>query len=43
MPQFEQWENVTFCQKSGKSASKTFQMFNQAYSKEVFGHRAVFE
>lgn len=43
MSQFEQWENVSFCQKLGKSARETFQMIKQAYSKEALGHSAVFK
>jgi hypothetical protein len=43
MSQFEQQENVKFCQKLGKSASKTFQMIKQAYGKEAFGRSAVFK
>jgi hypothetical protein len=35
MLQFEQWENIKFWQKLGKSASKTFQMIKQAYGKEA--------
>jgi hypothetical protein len=41
MSQFEQWENVRFCQKLGKSTSKTFQMIKQEYGKEALGHSAV--
>jgi hypothetical protein len=43
MSQFEQRENVKFCQKLGKSASKTFQMIKQAYTKETLGCSAVFK
>jgi hypothetical protein len=43
MSQFEQRENVKFCQKLGKSASKTFHMIKQAYDKEVLGHSALFK
>jgi hypothetical protein len=42
MLQFEQWENVKFCQKLCKSASKTFQMIKQAYGEQAFGRNAVF-
>jgi hypothetical protein len=42
MLQFEQWENVRFCQKLGKPASKTFQMIKQAYGKETLGRSALF-
>jgi hypothetical protein len=41
--QFEELENVKFCQKLGKSASKTFQMIKQVYSREALGHRIVFK
>jgi hypothetical protein len=41
--QFEQQEKVKFCQKLGKSASKTFQMIKQVYSKEAFGCSTVFK
>jgi hypothetical protein len=41
MSQFEQWANIKFCQKLGKSASKTFQMIEQAFGKEALGHSAV--
>jgi hypothetical protein len=37
MSQFEQWENVKFCQKLGKSTSETFQMIKQAYDEEAVG------
>jgi hypothetical protein len=40
MLQFEQWENVSFCQKLGKSASETFQMIKQAHGKEALGRSA---
>jgi hypothetical protein len=43
MSQFEQQENVKFCQKLGKSSSETFQMVKQAYSKEALGRSAVFK
>jgi hypothetical protein len=36
MSQFEQWENVKFCQKLGKSASEAFQMIKQAYGEEAW-------
>jgi hypothetical protein len=42
MLQFEQWENVKFCQKLGKCSSEMFQMIKQAYSKEALGRTAVF-
>jgi hypothetical protein len=42
MPQM-QWENIKFCQKSGKFASKMLQMTNQAYSEKALGHSAVFK
>jgi hypothetical protein len=41
--QFEQRENIKFCQKLGKSASKTFQMIKRAYSEEALGHSALFK
>jgi hypothetical protein len=41
MSQFEQQENVTFYKKLGKSASETFQMIKQVYSKEALGRSAV--
>jgi hypothetical protein len=37
MSQFQQQENVKFCQKLGKSASETFQMIKQTYSEEASG------
>jgi transposase len=43
MLQFEQRENIKFCQKLGKSASETFQMINQAYGEEALGRSAVFK
>jgi hypothetical protein len=43
MSQFEQWANIKFCQKLGKSASETFQMIKHAYGIEVLGHSAVFK
>jgi hypothetical protein len=43
MSQFEQRENVQFCQILGKSASETFQMIKQAYGEEALGHSAVFK
>jgi hypothetical protein len=42
MSQFEQRENVKFCQKLGKSASETFHMIKQAYG-EALGCSAVFK
>jgi hypothetical protein len=39
----EQWENVKFCQKLGKSASETFQMIKQACGKEALGRSALFK
>jgi hypothetical protein len=36
MSQFEQRENVKFCQKLGKSASETFHMIKQAYGEEAW-------
>jgi hypothetical protein len=42
MLQFEQWENVKFCRKLGKSASKTFQIIKQAYG-EALGCSAAFK
>jgi hypothetical protein len=41
MSQFEQRENVKFCQKLGKSASETFHMIKQAYG-EALGRSVVF-
>jgi hypothetical protein len=43
MWQFEQQENVKFCQKLGKSTSETFQMIKQVYDKEALGCSAVFK
>jgi hypothetical protein len=43
MSQFEQWENIKFCQKFGKSPSKMFQMIKQAYGEEALCHSAVFK
>jgi hypothetical protein len=43
MLQFEQWENVKFCQKLGKSASIRFQMIKQGYGEEALGCSAVFK
>jgi hypothetical protein len=37
MSQFEQQENVTFCQKLGKSASKMLQMIQAVYIEEALG------
>jgi hypothetical protein len=42
MSQFEQRENVKFCQKLGKSASEMFHMIKQAYGKAL-GSSAVFK
>jgi hypothetical protein len=42
MSQFEQRENVKFCQKSGKSATEMFHMNKQAYG-EALGCSAVFK
>jgi hypothetical protein len=42
MLQFKQWEKGLFCQKLGKSPSKTFQI-KQVYGEEALGHIAVFE
>jgi hypothetical protein len=41
MSQFEQWENIKFYQKLGKSTSKMFHIIKQAYGKEALGHSAV--
>jgi hypothetical protein len=43
MSQFDQWENVKYCQKLGKSASETFQMIKQRYGEEALGRSAVFK
>jgi hypothetical protein len=43
MLQFEQQENVKFCQKLGTSASETFQVIKQVCGKEALGHSAVFK
>jgi hypothetical protein len=43
MSQFEQWENVEFCQRLGKPASETFQMISQAYGEEALACSAVFK
>lgn len=37
MSQFEQGENMKFCQKLGESESKTFQMIKEAYGKGAVG------
>jgi hypothetical protein len=42
MTQFEQRENVKFCQKLGKSVSETFHMIKQAYG-EALGRSALFK
>jgi hypothetical protein len=42
MSQFEQRENVKFCQKLGRFASETFHMIKQAYGKAL-GLSAVFK
>jgi hypothetical protein len=42
LSQFEQQENVKFCQKLGKSASEMFHMIKQVYS-EALGRSAVFK
>jgi hypothetical protein len=41
--QFEQRENVKFCQKLGKSTSETFHMIKQAYDEEALGCNAIFK
>jgi hypothetical protein len=41
--QFEQWENVKFCQKLGKTNSKMFQMIKQPYGKEALDPSSVFK
>jgi hypothetical protein len=41
MSQFEQRENVKFCQILGKSASETFKMKKQTYGQEALGRSAV--
>jgi hypothetical protein len=41
--QCEQWENVKFCQKLGKSAIKTRQMIKQVYREEALGCSAAFK
>jgi hypothetical protein len=43
MSQFEQMENVKFCQKLCKSASETFQMIKKAYGEETLSLNAVFK
>jgi hypothetical protein len=43
MSQFEQRENIKFCQNLGKSTSETFQMIKQAYGEEALGCSAVFK
>jgi hypothetical protein len=43
MSQFEQWEDIKFCQKSGESNSEMFQMIKQAYGEEALGRSAVFK
>jgi hypothetical protein len=43
MWQFEQQENLKFCQKLGNSTSETFQMIKQVYGEEVLGRSAVFK
>jgi hypothetical protein len=42
MLQFEHHENVKFCQKLGKSASKMFQMIKQEYGEGALGRSAMF-
>jgi hypothetical protein len=42
MSQFEQRENVKFCQKLVQYYSKMFQMIKQAYGEEALGRSAVF-
>jgi hypothetical protein len=41
MLQFEEWGNIKFYQKLGKSTSKMFQMIKQAFSKEALYHSVV--
>jgi hypothetical protein len=41
MSQFEQRENVKFCQKLRKSTNETFQMIKQVYSEKALGCSAV--
>jgi hypothetical protein len=43
MSQFEQQENIKFCQKLGKSASEMFQMIKQVYGEEALGCSTVFK
>jgi transposase len=43
MSQFEQRANIKFCQKLGKSPSKTFNMMKQVYGEEALGRSAVFK
>jgi hypothetical protein len=43
MWQLEQWENIKFCQKLGKSPSETFNMMKQVYSEEALHRTAVFK
>jgi hypothetical protein len=42
MSQFEQRENVKFCQKLGKSTRATFQMMKRAQGEEALCRRAVY-
>jgi hypothetical protein len=41
MSQSEQWADVKFCQKLGKSTSETFHLIKQVYDEEALGHSAV--
>jgi hypothetical protein len=43
MTQFEQWENVNFCQKLGETASETFQMIKQEHNGEALSCNAAFK
>jgi transposase-like protein len=43
MSQFEQWANIRFSKKLGKSTGQTFQMIKQVCGKEALGCSAVFK
>ena len=41
MSQLEQWTNIKFCQKLGKTAAKTFQMMQQVYGGDTLSRSVV--
>jgi hypothetical protein len=43
MSQFEQQDNIKFCQELRRHASETFQMIKQVYGEEALGRNAVFK